>query len=169
MSESERMACKSIEEPLCNYLSVFDGTKRDFDDIRPRFDELYDDNLIHLVDGHPIDKRTFARVNERLLEQRVVATLEDIYFTDDNHVEYTVHWKSGCASMVTHVSALVVDGRIVKIEPCAETKGVFAHIFRDCARSVESPLSKVATLLRRTRRTDGVKRVRGWARKSSNI
>mmetsp|Transcript_2438 Transcript_2438/g.3724 ORF Transcript_2438/g.3724 Transcript_2438/m.3724 type:complete len:248 (+) Transcript_2438:25-768(+) len=129
---NNELASVSIEEPLCNYLTAFDGTKKDFDDIRPYFDDLFSDNLIHLMDGHPIGKLTFTHINKYLLEQRLVATLEDIYFVDDMHVEYTVHWSNEYTSMVTHIIAFVADGKIVKMQPCEETKGVFAGMSFGC-------------------------------------
>mmetsp|Transcript_3417 Transcript_3417/g.6257 ORF Transcript_3417/g.6257 Transcript_3417/m.6257 type:complete len:151 (+) Transcript_3417:636-1088(+) len=81
------MTSISIEDPLCNYLSAFDGTKKEFNDIQPYFDNLYSENFIHLMDGNPIDKQTYACIIKQLLEKRIVATLEDIYFVDDTHVE----------------------------------------------------------------------------------
>lgn len=129
---SELLSSVSIEQPLCNYLSVFDGTKKTFQDIRPQFDKLFSYKLIHLMDGHPVDKSTFICFTKQLLEQNAVATLEDIFFVDDNHVEYTVHWCGEKTSMVTHVEALVEDGRIIKITPCVETRDVFAAAYADC-------------------------------------
>ncbi|KAL7527606.1 hypothetical protein ACHAXR_002035, partial [Thalassiosira sp. AJA248-18] len=126
------LASASIEEPLCNYLSSFDGKKKDFNDIRSSFDNLFSDDLIHLMDGLPVDKQNFLCINKHLLEQSMVATLEDIYFVDDDHVEYTVHWSNEHTSMVIHVVALVEGGKIVFLKPCEETKGVFASMRCNC-------------------------------------
>lgn len=119
----------SIEEPLCTYLSLFDGTsKKDLTDVQTHIDNLFSDNFIHMMDGEPIDKSTFIQINEKMLQRGVVATLEDISFIDDFHVEYTVHWYyNDYNSRVTHVTALVVDKKIVKLEPCRETRGAFAN------------------------------------------
>ena len=87
-NSNEMLASVCIEIPLCNWISQFDGTKKDFDDIQPAFDALFSDKLIHLMDGqHPVNKQTFICVIKHLLEQQIVATLEDIYFIDDTHVE----------------------------------------------------------------------------------
>ena len=135
--DSNDLASVSIEEPLCSYLSAFDGSRKDFDThIRPHF-----------------DNSAFACINKQLLEQRSVATLEDIYFVGDEHVEYTVHWCNESTSLVTHVVALVVDGKIVLIKPCEETKGVFANLYRGCQDRYRSPLNQL-------------KRFRGWARET---
>ena len=119
----------SIEEPLCTYLSLFDGgTKKDLTDVQTHIDNLFSDNFIHMMDGEPIDKSTFIQINEKMLQRGVVATLEDISFIDDFHVEYTVHWYyNDYNSRVTHVTALVVDKKIVKLEPCRETRSAFAN------------------------------------------
>ena len=152
--DSNDLASVSIEEPLCSYLSAFDGSRKDFDThIRPHFDNLFSDNLIYLVDGHPVDNSAFTCINKQLREQRSVATLEDIYFVDDEHVEYTVHWCNESTSLVTHVVALVVDGKIVLIKPCEETEGVFANLYRSCQDRYRSPLNQL-------------KRFRGWARET---
>jgi len=83
-------ASVSIEEPLCNYLSKFDGTKKNFSDIRHEFDSLFSQNFIHLGDGrHTMDKNTFICMTKHLLEQQMVASVEDLYFVDDTHVEYS--------------------------------------------------------------------------------
>mmetsp|Transcript_24293 Transcript_24293/g.43792 ORF Transcript_24293/g.43792 Transcript_24293/m.43792 type:complete len:253 (+) Transcript_24293:45-803(+) len=153
---NNELASVSIEEPLCNYLTAFDGTKKDFNDIRPYFDDLFSDNLIHLMDGHPIGKPSFTRINKNLLEQRLVATLEDIHFVDDMHVEYTVHWSNEYTSMVTHIIAFVADGKIVKMQPCEETKGVFAGMSFGCHSN--SSLNPLHQLLRFG---GGVKQKRG--------
>jgi len=55
--------------------------------------------------------------------------------------------------MVTHVVALVADGKIVKVEPCEETKGVFANMCRDCQSSNRNRLNQFT-------------RFRGWERKA---
>lgn len=119
-----------IEEPLCNYLATFDGTRKDFATVKLHFDALFSDTMIHLMDdGHlPVGKETFARINEYLLDVRAVATLEDIWFVDDTHVDYTVHWGNDVTSMVVHNVAVVADGKIIKVEPCQETKGIFAAL-----------------------------------------
>ena len=118
----------SIEEPLCTYLSLFDGTKKDLTDVQTHIDNLFSDNFIHMMDGEPIDKSTFIQINKKMLQRGVVATLEDISFIDDFHVEYTVHWYyNDYNSRVTHVTALVVDKKIVKLEPCRETRSAFAN------------------------------------------
>ena len=122
------MASVSIEEPLCNFLSAFDGTKKEFRDVRPHFDDLFSDDLIYMMDDRPINKTALMCIIKHILEERIVATLEDIYFPDDTHVEYTVHWGNEHTSMVSHVIALVSDGKILKVEPCEETKGVFANL-----------------------------------------
>ena len=129
-------ASVSIEEPLCNYLSKFDGTKKNFSDIRPEFDALFSQNFIHLGDGrHTMDKNTFICMTKHLLEQQMVASVEDLYFVDDTHVEYTVHWCNGETGMVVHVEAVVADGKIVKITPCVETRDVYAKMFVECHKS----------------------------------
>eukprot|EP01083_Nonionella_stella_P207915 754882_1 len=119
----------SIEEPLCNYLAAFDGTRRDFDDVRRNFDNLFSDDLVHMMDGlHTIDKPDVARIHERLMDRRVVATLEGIHFVDDMRFEYTVHWRDDRVSMVAHIIAVVEDGKIVEMRPCKETVDVFASM-----------------------------------------
>merc|ERR1719379_1005063 len=122
----------SVEEPLCNYLAAFDGKKKDFNDVRPYFDDLFSDNLIHLMDGQPVGKSTFSSIIKNLIDQRFVATLEDLFFVDDTHIEYTVHWGNEHTSMVTHIMAVVADGKIMKMQPCEETKGAFAGMGYHC-------------------------------------
>jgi len=91
-------------------------------------DNLFSDNFLHMMDGDmPIDKAAFIQINKQMLKQGIVATLEDINFVDEYNVEYTVHWYYKENSRVTHVSALVVDQKIVKLEPCAETRSAFAN------------------------------------------
>ena len=124
-----------IEEPLCKYLSAFDGRRKDFKEIRQFFDDLFSDNFIHLMDGHPIDKNEFIRINKQLLKQRMVAKLEDIYYIDNEHVEYTVGWGNEYTSMVAHVVALVVDGKIAFIRPCEETRSVFANMMNNTSQN----------------------------------
>lgn len=130
--EGDAVATESIEAPLCAYLQVFDGESKDFSKLRPHLNELFSDDLIYCVDGKPIDRETFICLNKHLLESRMIATLEDIYFSDDNHIEYTVHWGNDHISVVTHVTGLVIDGKIIKVEPCPETSSVFANIFLGC-------------------------------------
>lgn len=122
----------SIEEPLCAYLSLFDGAKKDLKDVQIHIDNLFSDNFVHMMDGDtPIDKPTFIQINKQMLQQGIVATLEDIYFVDEYNVEYTVHWYyNEYSSRVTHVSALVIDQKIVKLEPCLETRSAFANNMR---------------------------------------
>jgi len=91
-------------------------------------DNLFSDNFLHMMDGDMlIDKAAFIQINKQMLKQGIVATLEDINFVDEYNVEYTVHWYCKENSRVTHVSALVVDQKIVKLEPCAETRSAFAN------------------------------------------
>ncbi|KAL7498606.1 hypothetical protein ACHAWT_007780 [Skeletonema menzelii] len=119
-----------IEEPLCAYLSLFDGSKQDMTDVHIQIiDNLFSDNFVHMMDGNtPIDKLTFVQINKQMLKQGIVATLEDINFVDEYNLEYTVHWYcTENSSRVTHVSALVVDQKIVKLEPCVETRSAFAN------------------------------------------
>jgi len=122
----------SIEEPLCAYLSLFDGTKKELKDVQIHIDNLFSDNFVHMMDGDkPIDKTAFIQINKQMLQQGVVATLEDIYSVDEYTVEYTVHWYyNEYSSRVTHVSALVIDRKIVKVEPCIETRSAFANNMR---------------------------------------
>lgn len=122
------LASESIEGPLCAFLEQFDGTVKDFGDVRSHFNELFSEDLIYCLDGRPIDRQTFMSMNKYIIEHRMIATLEDIYFSDDTHIEYTVHWSNGEISMVTHVTGLVNDGKIIKLEPCPETSGVFANM-----------------------------------------
>ena len=74
-----------IEEPLCAYLSLFDGTKKDMTDVHIQIiDNLFSDNFVHMMDGiTPIDKLTFVQINKQMLKQGIVATLEDINFVDE--------------------------------------------------------------------------------------
>ena len=119
-----------IEEPLCAYLSLFDGTKQDMTDVHIQIiDNLFSDNFVHMMDGDtPIDKLSFIHINRQMLKQGIVATLEDINFVDEYNIEYTVHWYyNENSSRVTHVSALVVDQKIIKLEPCVETRSAFAN------------------------------------------
>ncbi len=119
-----------IEEPLCAYLSLFDGTKKDMTDVHIHIiDNLFSDNFVHMMDGDaPIDKQSFTEIIKQMLKQGVVATLEDINFVDEYNLEYTVHWYyKENSSRVTHVSALVADQKIIKLEPCVETRSAFAN------------------------------------------
>ena len=140
-TRSAKPLSASIEASLCNYLGAFDGTKN-FVHLRPFFDDLFADNLIHMMDGRAIDKRCFARINQRWLDEGMIASLEDVFFVDDDHAEYTVHWSNGTRSMVTHVVAFVVDGKIVLAKPCAETESVFANMIGECqsTSNVRHPL-----------------------------
>jgi hypothetical protein len=116
------------EESLCS------GKEKDFDVIRPCFDNLFLQNVIHLIDGFQMDTGAFILVNKYLLKQCAIATLEDVYFVDDTHVEYTMHWCIGRTSIVTHVTAFVVDGKITMVKPCKETMGASAHLFSVCCQ-----------------------------------
>jgi len=98
-----------------------------------------------MMDGEPIDKSTFIQINEKMLQRGVVATLEDISFIDDFHVEYTVHWYyNDYNSRVTHVTALVVDKKIVKLEPCRETRSAFANRMAFSIGSGEDKENRIA-------------------------
>lgn len=92
-------------------------------------DNLFSENFVHMMDGNaPIDKVKFVQINQQMLKQGIVATLEDINFVDEYNLEYTVHWYyTEDSSRVTHVSALVADQKIVKLEPCVETRGAYAN------------------------------------------
>lgn len=105
-----------------------DGTAKNLGDIRAKIDDLFSEDFIYCVDGRSIDRQTFINMNRYLLENRMIATLEDIFFSDDTHIEYTVHWGNDNLSMVTHVIGVVDDGKILKLEPCPETSGVFANM-----------------------------------------
>lgn len=129
-SDSYYSPLSVIEEPLCAYLSLFDGTKKDMADVHIHIiDNLFSDNLVHMMDSDtPIDKSSFIQINKQMLKQGIVATLEDINFVDEYNIEYTVHWYyNENSSRVTHVSALVVDQKIIKLEPCVETRSAFAN------------------------------------------
>jgi hypothetical protein len=89
-----------------------------------------------------MDTGAFILVNNNLIKQRTMATLEDVYFVDDTHVEYTVHWCIGCMSIVTHVTAFVVDGKIAMAEPCKETMGASAHLFSVCQDNFRQRLNQ---------------------------
>lgn len=156
----------SIEEPLCNYLSSFDGTKKDFTDIQQYFDALYSDDLIHIIDGgRPINKHSLVCINKHLLEKSMVATLEDLYFVNDHIVEYTVHWGNDYTSLVTHLIACVEDGKIVLVKPCQETNGAFASMECDCDdRDDGSSLQSISSN-NRANRTLG--RLRDWSARKS--
>jgi hypothetical protein len=155
-----------IEEPLCKYLGAFDGRRKDFKEIRQYFDDLFSDNVIHLMDGHPIDKSDFISINKQLLKQRMVAKLEDIYYIDNEHVEYTVGWGNEYQSMVAHVIALVVDGKIAFIKPCEETKSVFSNMMNNTSQST-SKRRQNCTQTRRNRLPQIVKFRGGWTRRKS--
>mmetsp|Transcript_16490 Transcript_16490/g.23343 ORF Transcript_16490/g.23343 Transcript_16490/m.23343 type:complete len:270 (+) Transcript_16490:30-839(+) len=119
-----------IEEPLCAYLGLFDGTTKELADVHIHIiDALFSDNFVHIMDSDtPIDKSSFIHINREMLKQGIVATLEDINFVDEYNIEYTVHWYyNENSSRVTHVSALVVDQKIIKLEPCVETRSAFAN------------------------------------------
>lgn len=122
------LASKIIENPLCGYLEQFDGTAKDFGEVRPYLNEIFSEDLIYCVDGRPLGMQTFINMNKYLLENRMIATLEDIYFSDDTHIEYTVHWGNDDISMVLHVIGVVDEGKIIKLEPCKETSGAFANV-----------------------------------------
>lgn len=116
-----------IERRLCDYLSHFDGRKKEFgrSSLLAHFEELFSDDMIHILDGRPMDKDQFRRLNGRLAEAGVVATLEDLDFVGDD-LEFTVNWATDDKSAVTHFSASVEEGRIVRVVPCQETRGAFA-------------------------------------------
>ena len=119
-----------IEEPLCAYLSIFDGTRKDLTEVELHIiNNLFSDEFVHIMDGvTPIDKPTFVHMIEMILKQGIVATLEDINFIDEYNIEYTVSWYyKENSSRVTHVSALIADQKIIKLEPCAETRSAFAN------------------------------------------
>ena len=112
-------------------------------------DNLFSENFVHMMDGNaPIDKLTFVQINKQMLKQGIVATLEDINFVDEYNLEYTVHWYyTEDSSRVTHVSALVADRKIVKLEPCVETRGAYANnmtfssAWRDAKETDPIPIS----------------------------
>lgn len=164
-NSNEMLASVCIEIPLCNWISQFDGTKKGFDDIQPAFDALFSDKLIHMMDGQqPIDKQKFICVIKHLLEQQIVATLEDMYFIDDTHVEYTINYSNGKnTSMVIHVEAVVgSEGKIIKIEPCQETKGVYTNMCLDC-QAIGGEQHE------RNRRLNQISmKVRGWGKGMTN-
>eukprot|EP00956_Cyclotella_meneghiniana_P014232 scaffold21250_cov70-Cyclotella_meneghiniana.AAC.13 len=104
IDDSITSLASSIEEPLCRYLDQFD-------------------------DGRSMDRKTFVNVNQCLLENQMIATLEDVYFPDDTHIDYTVHWGNDDISIVTHFTGVVDDDQIIKLEPCRETSSALANMY----------------------------------------
>jgi len=92
----------------------------------------------------------------------MVATLEDLYFVNDNVVEYTVHWGNDHTSLVTHLIASVEDGKIVLVKPCQETNGAFASMKCDCDDRDGSSLQSNNNRANRT-----LRRLRDWAGRKS--
>eukprot|EP00956_Cyclotella_meneghiniana_P001757 scaffold1934_cov76-Cyclotella_meneghiniana.AAC.11 len=129
--EDDNVALASaVQLPLCKYFEQFDGNVKDFSHVRSYFDDLFSEDLIYCVDGQSMDRKAFIDMNKYLIQNRLIATLEDIHFSDDTHVEYTVNWSNDSISVVTHVIGLVDDqtSKIIKVEPCRETSGVFANM-----------------------------------------
>lgn len=122
------LLASAIQLPLCKYFEQFDGRIKDFNNVRTYFDNLFSEDLIYCVDGQSMDRKSFINMNKYLIQNRMIATLEDIHFPDDTHIEYTVHWSNNDINVVTHVIGLMDGGKIIKVEPCRETSGVFANM-----------------------------------------
>ena len=129
IDDSITSLASSIEEPLCRYLDQFDGTIKDFGVVQLHLNDLFSEDLIFCADGRSMDRKTFVNVNQCLLENQMIATLEDVYFPDDTHIDYTVHWGNDDISIVTHFTGVVDDDQIIKLEPCRETSSALANMY----------------------------------------
>ena len=76
----------------------------------------------------------------------------------------TINYSNGeNTSMVTHVEAVVAEGKIIKIEPCAETKGVYANMCLDCQTIGDEQQQES------NRRLNQISmKVRGWGKGMAN-
>lgn len=106
-----------LEEKLRACVALADGQKKDMvaSGAESVFDDLYDDNVIHMMDGVAMNKTFLKALYAQVLKEGAARSLEDFRVLDSKHVECVIRTVTPSADILARTIMTVEDGKIIHV------------------------------------------------------
>ena len=115
LAPSDRYELKKFEDRYKEYVSAVDH-----DGAANRIDGLYHDQVVHMMDGVPMNKSSLYNFHVSLLNDGTKQSVEKFRVIDETHVESVIHSKIHSKNRQWDfcVRALITlkDGKIIRVE-----------------------------------------------------
>ena len=83
---------------------------------RALIDDLYHDNVIHMMDGIPMNKTALQHLYVEMLKQGTTSSVIKFQVIDSNHIEVILHTKNGCMNFYGRSVITLKDDKIIRVE-----------------------------------------------------
>jgi len=108
---------QTVEEKLRSCVALADGQKKDMvaSDAESVFDDLYDDNIIHMMDGVAMNKTSLKALFAQVLTEGATRSLENFRVLDSKHAECVIRTVTPSADILARTIMTVHDGKIIHV------------------------------------------------------
>mmetsp|Transcript_30531 Transcript_30531/g.52099 ORF Transcript_30531/g.52099 Transcript_30531/m.52099 type:complete len:307 (+) Transcript_30531:56-976(+) len=126
------IACFSVmKDRFQDYLGVYDGKVKPYQEMQDMFESLFHDSFIHTMDGRPIDKDQMRELAKLFLS---VGTKIDLIFfkpLDKSTFEVKLRIINRIADVQSHSKVTIRGGQIVRFEAYEDAKAAYekANLF----------------------------------------
>lgn len=126
-----------LETKIKNYLDVYDGSLKSFLDMMEPFDDLFHENYLHWStdendDGKEkimMDREGLKDAVKSFLSAGMKADLIELTKLEGNRFEEKIRFRcSKKVDVICHAIGTVLDGKVVKMEPCEDSIGSYAKL-----------------------------------------
>ena len=112
LSPSDRYELKKFEDRYKEFVSAIDH-----DGASNRIDELYHDQVVHMMDGVPMNKSSLYNFYMSLLNDGTFKqSVEKFRVIDETHVESVIHSKNKQWDFSVRALITLKDGKIIRVE-----------------------------------------------------
>ena len=111
LAPSDRYELKKFEDRYKEFVSAVDH-----DGASNRIDELYHDQVVHMMDGVPMNKSSLYNFYMSLLNDGTKQSVEWFRVIDETHVESVIHSKNKQWDFCVRALITLKDGKIIRVE-----------------------------------------------------
>ncbi|KAL7462220.1 hypothetical protein ACHAXS_002608 [Conticribra weissflogii] len=108
---------RALEEKLRACVDFADGQKKDMatSGAEGAFDDLYDDHVIHMMDGVAMNKKFLKALFAQLLKEGAKRSVEKFHVLDGNHAECVIRTITPFADILARTIMTIEDGKIIHV------------------------------------------------------
>ena len=111
LAPSDRYELKKFEDRYKEFVSAVDH-----DGASNRIDELYHDQVVHMMDGVPMDKSSLYNFYMSLLNDGTRQSVLKFRVIDETHVESVIHSKNKQWDFCLRALITLKEGKIIRVE-----------------------------------------------------
>lgn len=114
-----------VAKKLKDFIMLFDGKIKPFDQIDKLFDELFHDSSAHGIDGKFHNKEQSRRVAKWIYANKTVVNIYEFTIVGENQVELELNLRNSKIDVVSHSFVDVQDGKVVKTKTLQDSRDLY--------------------------------------------